>query len=312
MERLISGHFFGDTTVLFSGKRSHYQNGPDSAEYLRLAKQRGWAMLVPFVVLDRPATSITGRIEFTKSEVIKELDFGGRYKQFSLSGGFAASETVVHHAHLTFHGLTGLSLCMNGLAMGLSGRSGKLAMHMGDKPEISNETCNQCGDCIATCPEGALREQKDQQPLLDPVKCIGCGECQARCPEGAIRIIGSNDSDLSKGASDLSFRMVDYLMGLMDGRWENIVNVAHLYNITGHCDCLDAPQKTVCQNIGFLVGRNPFAVDNAARQILKETLVGEKYLRQAEAGRRVFDYVTRNYQVVTRPEVETIMVNVSR
>jgi uncharacterized Fe-S center protein len=103
-------------------------------------------------------------------------------------------------------------------------------------------------------------------------------------------------------------------MGLMAGRWEDLVNVAHLYNITPLCDCVDKPQKPVCGDIGFLVGRNPFAVDRAARALLEERLAAEgigdgiSRFHDGDQGEAIFAYATEKYGIITEPEIIRVEV----
>jgi uncharacterized Fe-S center protein len=210
---------------------------------------------------------------------------------------------------MTLHNLSNFALCVKGLTLGLSGRSGKLVMHQCYHPVVDDEACEQCGTCIESCLDEAIGEGEDGEPVLDKNKCVGCGDCAANCPEMAISMTGSEVSDWSKGKSSLSFRMVDYLMGLMSGRWNGLVNIAHLYNITKECDCVNKAQKLICEHIGFLVGMNPFAVDCAAKEILQQRLVaggikkGIRHFDPADDGEAMFDYARDKYGVITRPRL---------
>lgn len=313
-EKGMGRFFFGDTTVLYSGPRGYKNNDAKAEPYLQLARRHGWGLVAPFVVLDRPATSVPGRVEFTKEEMIRELDVGGRFSRFSLSGGFAACGTLIHHVHLTLHAFSHFALCIKGLTMGLAGRSGKLVMHQSYHPVVDEEVCSHCGSCIDGCPEEAFSEGSDGEPVLDEEKCIGCGECAADCPESAISMEGEEVSDWLRGEASISLRMVDHLMGLMSGRWEELVNIAHLYNITERCDCVDEEQEPICGDIGFLVGMNPFAVDCAARQILEERLAAEgidkgiRHFYPGDESQAVFDYAREKYGVVTRPNIIEVFV----
>ena len=315
-EKGVGNFFFGDSTVLHPGPRGHSGNDSRAGPYIQLARKQGWGLVAPFVVLDRPATSVPGKVEFSQEEWIRELDVGGRFSRFSLSGGFAACGTVINNAHLTLHKLSHFALCVKGLALGLSGHTGKLVMHQCYHPVVDDEACNQCGTCIENCQDNAIREGEDGEPILDKQKCIGCGDCAADCPDLSITMTGSEVANWSKGRSSFSFRMVDYLMGLMSGHWDGLVNIAHLYNITKLCDCVDEAQKPICENIGFLVGMNPFAVDCAAKEILQQWLVesgikkGIRHFYPADDGEAMFDYARGKYGVITRPRLIPVDVRV--
>ena len=49
--------------------------------------------------------------------------------------------------------------------------------------------CTGCGDCVAPCPEAAIRIEEvenDAIAIIDPELCIGCGECYFYCDLNAI------------------------------------------------------------------------------------------------------------------------------
>jgi len=309
----IDNIFFGDTTVTYSSSRGYRENGPKAQPYLAMAEKHGWTKYAPFVVLDRPETGPMHGFDFYEEEIILSQDASGRFKRFSLSGGFARSDSVIHHAHLTLHGLAHVALCVKGLTMGLSGRTGKHTMHQHYYPSIDEEECSRCLLCVETYPEEALTEDENSVPIRRPDRCIGCGECMAVCPNNAITMEGQEITDWAKGEDSLPYRMVNYLIGMTVNRWEHIVHVAHLYNITLLCDCVNQEQTSICNDIGFLVGRNPFAVDRADRQILEQRLAeqGGKSIaafHPGDTGYKIFEYAQTTYGVITEPEIEVIKV----
>jgi ferredoxin len=54
-------------------------------------------------------------------------------------------------------------------------------------PEIDHKLCILCGDCIASCPTGAL-SLSEEAVLLDEQQCAYCGDCEDVCPQGAIML----------------------------------------------------------------------------------------------------------------------------
>ncbi len=299
----------GDTTVCYSGPRGHRENGPEAAAYRALAGKRGWTELAPFVVLDRPRTSVAGQFEFEHEQVVRECAVGGRFHRFYLAGGFEAAGTILHHAHLTLHGLSGLALCVKGLTMGLAGRDGKLAMHQSLHPRIDPDHCQGCAACCDCCPEDALEEIDGDCPELDEDACIGCGECLEACPEDALELVGRDVSDWNKGADSLAVRMVDYLVGLMADRWDDFVHIAHMYDVTPRCDCVDERQEPICPSLGFLVGRNPLAVDQAARRLLTEALQAEgirdgiDHFCPLDVTPQAFEHARQAHGLIVEPEL---------
>ena len=55
-------------------------------------------------------------------------------------------------------------------------------------PQINQMMCTGCGDCIASCPTGALGSQNDKAVLLHPDLCTYCAACEDVCPVGAIEL----------------------------------------------------------------------------------------------------------------------------
>ena len=52
--------------------------------------------------------------------------------------------------------------------------------------------CLRCGDCIKTCPEGALQMDEKHGIVIDRNLCTKCGKCTEICPTGALAFIGRN------------------------------------------------------------------------------------------------------------------------
>lgn len=54
--------------------------------------------------------------------------------------------------------------------------------------KIDEKKCTGCGDCIPTCPEGALQIIDGKARLISDLFCDGLGACIGPCPVGAITI----------------------------------------------------------------------------------------------------------------------------
>ncbi len=308
----------GDTTVAYSGQRGHKQNpGHDVSSYLSLAHDHGWSVEgpagMPFVVLDRPVSAIPGKFEFGEERLRSKTHEIGRFKDFYPAGGFEAAAFVINHAHLTLHGLAGVAGCVKSIAMGCSALKGKLRMHQALLPSFDPELCERCLECMDNCPEDAVAISPGGEcPEADPQLCIGCGECEAVCPTGAVTLTGHEITDWQRGEDTLYLRMSDYALGLMEKKRNNIIHVLHMYNVTERCDCVDKRQEPFTRDLGFLVGKNPFAVDWAAARMLARvvreqgTSIDEKLIGFAE---KTAEYVASNHRIMTSPPLTRLAVS---
>ena len=51
--------------------------------------------------------------------------------------------------------------------------------------------CNQCGECVNACPEGALTIDKLGVVVLNKELCTGCHACVEACPTNAMMVENS-------------------------------------------------------------------------------------------------------------------------
>lgn len=68
-------------------------------------------------------------------------------------------------------------------------------------PEINQALCIACGDCVVSCPRGALA-LVDDKIVLNEARCAYCGDCEDVCPVGAIALpydIVIRDNNSSEG-----------------------------------------------------------------------------------------------------------------
>jgi len=301
----------GDTTVLYSRGRGGKDNTPENIEsYMNLARDHGWLELgVPFVVLDRSISSVPGVYEFSADSTDLATTPPNRFPVVRIGAGALVAGCIINHVHFTGHGLTGLALAVKGIAMGFADRRGKSQMHMAFGPVFDPEICDRCGICATECPEGALEYPGDDPPKLDEDKCVGCGQCLTDCPSGAITMKPRKIKQWMRGQDTINQRLADYFIGMVAGRWDSILHVAHMVKITVGCDCLNSHQELMSPDIGFLVGKNPFAVDRAAEILLEEVAGNQpEARRQIDMQRKadVYNYVENKYGLVTEPEIKKV------
>ncbi|MDM8517926.1 4Fe-4S dicluster domain-containing protein [Desulfobacterales bacterium HSG16] len=53
-------------------------------------------------------------------------------------------------------------------------------------PFVTNEDCDNCGICVETCKEHAIKLAENSQPVIDCEKCLHCGQCISLCPTHTI------------------------------------------------------------------------------------------------------------------------------
>ena len=57
--------------------------------------------------------------------------------------------------------------------------------HVQVQPEVFENTCVSCGQCVEVCPQNAM-SLVDGKAVIDLSKCTACGECVRVCPVNAI------------------------------------------------------------------------------------------------------------------------------
>ena len=72
--------------------------------------------------------------------------------------------------------------------------------------EVFDKKCIACGECLNSCPTGAISLDAPKPIVIDENKCVYCGRCVGDCQFGAIRAY--DDYFHSKGC-DLFFSRSD-------------------------------------------------------------------------------------------------------
>jgi dissimilatory sulfite reductase (desulfoviridin) alpha/beta subunit len=83
------------------------------------------------------------------------------------------------------------------------------------RPEVSDETCSQCGACQEVCRENAISLQ-DGIPFVDNSKCLFCGQCIGVCPTGTLLEVARGYRILVGGKLGRHPRLATELSGIYE------------------------------------------------------------------------------------------------
>lgn len=214
-----------------------------------------------------------------------------------LGSGVALMEGLVVVTHPTGHPGAGFGAAIKNVAMGLSSRGGKMAMHHGSHPDFVAESCTGCGRCAEWCPENAIVIKKKAKLITK--KCVGCGQCLSVCAFDAI--------DFKWSISGLGFqeRLVEYCTAVRSQLGDSMLCLNIIRHFQKGCDCLGTPQEALCPDVGIVASRDLVAVDTATADLLMQATGKDLAL---EAGgcdyRKMLAYAeklglgTRDYELI--------------
>ncbi len=194
-----------------------------------------------------------------------------------LGSALEHTDSLVVVTHPTGHIAAGFGASIKNVAMGLSSRGGKLAMHHGGHPNFKSGACVVCGRCARACPANAITIR--ESAVLDADLCIGCGQCYAVCPHDAISF------EWRQRGEGFQERLVEYAAAvcrMLEGRML-FINVCRCF--TKECDCFDIAQKALCSDSAIVASTDIVAVDSAAADLINQK-AGRDIVR--EAGQREY------------------------
>ena len=154
-------------------------------------------------------------------------------------------------------------------------------MHADFSPEVTDGEVHRLQPLRAVVPRAARSCSRTARRVIDYETCYGCGECVASCPHGAIGVQCQTD------ATKLQEKIVEHCAGALAGKEGKVVYLSFLTNMSPDCDCWNFSDAAVVADLGVLASTDPVAIDQAAVDLVNQAAgLAGLARRGAGAGRR--------------------------
>jgi uncharacterized Fe-S center protein len=238
-----------DTTVLYSGGR---RNGADS---LKTAAEHGFTeefLGCPVLIGD----GLDGR------DVIDIPSVGRHFDTVQVVGIMEKTDGFVVFSHFKGHMEASFGGSIKNVSMGMASRAQKQRMHSDAHPVLIEKRCIRCGICREVCPVGAVTMEEDRFPAYDLDVCIGCAQCIAHCPQTALKIFWETD------ISVFQEKLVETAASVWKRIGPQSIVINALIQIVSECDCMAGNHPPLSGDYGFVGGYNPAVVDEESMNIV--------------------------------------------
>ncbi|MFZ2193062.1 MAG: DUF362 domain-containing protein [Candidatus Moraniibacteriota bacterium] len=232
-----------ECNVLYKGSRTN------STDHIETAKHHGFT--------DMKIDILDGE----KGDEFVEID------GCKIGKGIEKYDSLVVISHFKGHMETGFGGAIKNIGMGLASRAGKLAIHAGVHPIVSDK-CIGCSICAEHCDVNAIMID-DNKAHIDEKKCIGCAMCIAVCPINAMDIPWEG-----KSASEVQVGISEYSKAILE-KFPKPIFINVLQNITKLCDCMDVRQEPIMEDVGIVYSDDIVAVEKASLDLVNEKSAGE-------------------------------------
>lgn len=247
---------FGGKPFLFETPTAYESTRDTPEKYLDVARKNGFTeetMNCPIIIsnkgIDTKTDGKIGRIEVGKQ--LYKADF------------------IIVVSHSKGHSMCGYGGALKNLGIGCLTIKSKDAVHSELHPILVEEKCTGSALCKEKCKWNAIMIENNKAKI-DYSRCTGCGDCVKACPQNAIKSSETNFQELiAEGSSSIIKKFKD-----------NQIYINVLFDITAECDCEDTLSHKyfpVCNDIGFLVSKDPVAIENASIDLINK-----------EAGKNLF------------------------
>ncbi|MDR0767523.1 MAG: DUF362 domain-containing protein [Methanosarcinales archaeon] len=241
--------FVTDTNTLYFGYR---RNAVDHIETALLHGFNYAALGVPVVIAD----GLKGTNEISVPVNLKE------FKEVKIAADIYNADAMVVLTHFKGHVMSGFGGAVKNLAMGCASIRGKWEQHEAAQPEVDQQKCTSCGECISACPINSI-EMTDAGAHIIGATCLSCGDCMI-CPEHAIF------HDWGRVPAFID-RMTEYAYGAVKDKPGKVCYMTFVMNVTPDCDCASWSDAPIVPDIGILASDDPIALDQACYDLVNKS-----------------------------------------
>ena len=117
---------------------------------------------------------------------------------------------------------------------------------------------------MIACPVARDHHRPDRVAVVDYELCYGCGECVASCPYGAIATQWKTEPEA------IQEKIVEHVAGVLKGKEGKVVYLSFVTNVSPDCDCWNFSDAPVVADIGVLASTDIVAIDQAAYDLVVE------------------------------------------
>ena len=253
--------FLTDASTLYSGTRS------DAVSHIHTAELNGFNSTTtgcPIIIADG-----------LKGNDYKEIEVDLKHcSTVKIGAALTETDIIISLSHFKGHEQAGFGGTLKNIGMGCGSKLGKLEMHSGIKPTVSEELCIACGLCAKNCNQKAIIVL--EKAVIDSKKCVGCGECIVVCPQKAITQKEEQQSKM------LNEKFVEYVYGTLKDKPHYHINF--IMNVSPDCDCWGSNDMAIVPDIGIVSSFDPVAIDMASADlvngapVIATSILGEKDL----------------------------------
>ena len=265
--------FLTDANTLYVGQRAN------SVDHLNTAIANGFS----YATIQAPVIIADGLRGKNFRDVEVNLN---HFDKIKVGAEVLEADALISLAHFKGHELTGFGGTFKNIGMGFGSRAGKQMMHSAVLPEIEEEHCIKCMQCVKYCPEDCITINESES-TIDHQICIGCGECVVTCPTDAITIEWESTSE---GVEE---RMVEFFYGIVKDKKDKCAYINFVNNVSPDCDCASWNDRAIVKDIGILASKDPVALEQASLDLVnnEEYSAGVLADKEIKPGENKFKHV---------------------